>query len=275
MADPICDPQTDLRPDALPAPAFQRAVLAGIGAYPGVAGRSQGPFRIRVSITVDGTEIRSDRHAEVHLDELYKDYRHGRITVAGAVEEIAAALGLPGVAVPAAGPFPRLARPGDIDPGIYQQPCPFDPALVVYYVRELPHSGRHMPLGTAEIQAYGADAGALHAMALANLSERTRQVPADSQGEAARLVIGFNSGDGFDAARALLPDLMGALAGWLPGRMHLALPTRDLLFAVGDADAEFLAGARAHGREAYEAGPERLSARWYVWGEEGLAVLEG
>jgi hypothetical protein len=295
VADPTCDPHTDLQPDALPAPAFQRAVLAGIGAYPGVAGTSLGPFRIRVSSstadtdtdTDTDTEIRTDLNAEVHLDELFKDYRHGRIAVGGAVEEIAAALGLPGAAARAAGPFPRLARRGELDPGICHQPCPFDPELVVYYVRELPHSRRHVPIRAAELPLNGvgadgagsgevwADAAALHAAALAKLSERTHQVPADSQGEGARLVIGYNSGDGFDAARALLPDLMGALAGWLPGRMHVALPTRDLLFAVGDADPEFLAGARAHARQAYEAGPERLSALWYVWGADGLAVMDG
>ncbi len=273
--DPVCDPQADLRPDALPAPAFQQAVLAALGATAGVTAAGLGPFRIQVTYrgptggVSPGMDVGGDAvDAEVRLDAWFKDYRHGRVEVADVVGEIRAGLRLPGAGALAAGPFPRLARRGTLDATVFARPCPFDPDLVVFYVRELAHS--HVPLTRADVDLGWPDADALHAEALAKLGERTRRVPADSQGEGTQLVIGYNSGDGFDAARALLPDLMRALAAWLPGRMHVALPTRDLLFAVGDADPEFLAGARAHARESFAAGAERLSPAGYVLGEAGL-----
>jgi hypothetical protein len=268
-SDPVaCDPNDahghGLRPDALPGPAFQRGILQALLELPDVSAASAGPFRIQVGHGALQLQLR--------LDELFKRYRHAEIELVDAVEEIKAGLKLPGAAIEAAGPFPRLARPDRLDPAIYRETCPFDPQLCIFYVRELAHG--HVPLLGAEVR--GGWSGAperLAREALANLAERNAEVPAEQRGEEAERTVGYASGDGFDAARLLLPGLAEAMDAWLPGRGHFGIPTRDLLMAVGDEDPEFLAGAGAHLRETYRhAGELALSEGWYVLDAEGRLV---
>jgi hypothetical protein len=255
-----CNPES-LRPDALPGPAFQRGILRALVDNPAVEARSLGPFRIQV-------ETRDEAY-QVRLDEQFKRYRHRELELEDAIEEIKAALKLPGSAIEAAGPFPRLARPESLDPATYREPCPFDPELVVFFVRELPTS--HMPLTAGEVRSGWSGAPErLFPDALANLGERTETVSATSQGQGDELTIGFASGDGFDAARLLLPSLCEALDAWLPGRSLVAIPSRDLLMAIGDSDPDFVAAARAHVQATFEsAGEHALSPRWYQITPEG------
>lgn len=268
----VCDPNDahghGLRPDALPGPAFQRGILQALIELPEVSAASAGPFLIQVGHGALRLQIR--------LDELFKRYRHAEIELADAVEEIKAGLKLPGAAIEAAGPFPRLARPDRLDPAIYREACPFDPQLCVFYVRELPHG--HVPLLTAEVR--GAWSGAperLAQEALTNLAARNAEVPAEQRGEGAERTVGYASGDGFDATRLLLPGLAEAMDAWLPGRARFGIPSRDLLMAVGNEDPDFLAGAGAHLRETFQqAGDLALSESWYALDDEGrLTLLEG
>lgn len=260
-----CEPD-HLRADALAGPAFQREILRALTEIPEIEARSLGPFRIQVRARQEFYQVR--------LDEQFKRYRHVEIEVEDALEEIKAALKLPGAAIEAAGPFPRLARPETLADETYRVVCPFDPDLAVFFVRELPHG--HLPLTTAEVRSgWSGPAERLLDESLANLAERTERVSATSQGEGDTLSIGFASGDGFDAARLLLPEFGEALRAWLPGRPHVAIPSRDLLMAVGDADPEHLAGARDHVRQAYEqAGDLALSPRWYRIDEQGRLIRE-
>ena len=241
------------------APAFQRQVLAELSALGGVAAAALGPFRIRAgygALTL-----------VVHLDEVFKRYRHQELEPADAAAEIAAALGVPSAGVALAGPFPRLARLGRAPAGAWTRPCPFDPDLEVFYVHELP-SG-HLPIMAAE--ATGED---LHARAIANLAERTRRVPADTQGEGDALVLGYATADGFDEARALLRDLLAAMAEWVAGSLLVAIPSRDLLMAIGDADPRFVAEAGAHVAAVAARDPDALSPRWYRWAGGELARVD-
>ncbi len=260
-----CDPEHGhgLRADALPAPQFQRRILSALDALDDVTARSLGPFRLQVE--------HAGKVFRLRIDEVFKNYRHERIEVDDAIEELKAAAGLPGAAMESSGPFPRLAPRGSLDPQIYSEACPFDEDLCVFYVRDLPHG--HIPIFRDQVEESRAGWGrpsALRAQASTALSIRSQQVPAEGKGKGLHAVIGFNSGDGFDAARALLPDLMQALDEWLPGRPLVAIPTRDVLMAVGDEDPAFLAEAREHVRRLYEESPERLSPRWYRIGEAGL-----
>ncbi len=243
-----CD-GTRLRADGLAAPEFQRAVLASLAARPDLAPVSLGPFRVRVTY--------GQRAFEVRLDELFKRHRHGEVTPDDAAEEIKAALGVPGAAVRAAGPFPRLVPVADVPPGAHTLPCPFDPALAIFFVRTLP-SG-HVPLRSTDV----ADGSELWSRALANLRDLTLPLPVEADGEGPALVLRFATGDGLDAARALLGDLMLTMAGWVQGRAHVALPARDLLVMVGDADPAALAATRSWVAECHAHDPFPLSPRWY------------
>ena len=262
-----CEPH-HLRAGALPGPEFQRGILRDLGVIEGVEARSIGPFRIQVGVR--------DEAYHVRLDEQFKRYRHGEIEPRDAVEEIKAALKLPGAAIEAAGPFPRLARPEALDAATHRLPCPFDPDLVVFFVRELPTG--HLPISVAELRAgwSGAAEGLLDE-SLANLSQRSAALSPSRQGEGVALNIGFASGDGFDAARLLLPGLAEALGAQLPGRAHFGIPSRDLLMGVGDADPDFLSDAGEHLRARHaSAGAEALSPRWYVLDAAGrLAIAPG
>lgn len=262
---PACEGDR-LRPDALPAPAFQRAVLNLLADLEGVEAKSLGPFQVQVD--------HGGARWQLRLDELFKRYRHGELEVAQAADEVKAAARLPGALVAPSGPFPRLARSEALDPSTLRLPCPFDPDLSVFFVWELPHG--HVPLSELDLRRdFGGDLDRLQAAAYGALGDRTTLVPAESQGEGPQLVLGFVSGDGFDAARALLPELLEALAEWIPGRLHVILPTRDLLMVLGDADPEFLTEGAAHAAALFRAaGEERLSPRLYRLTDEGLAIAD-
>jgi hypothetical protein len=256
-AAPACDGST-LRADGLAAPAFQRAVLEDLATTDGLSARSLGPFRLRLG--------HLGRQLDVRLDELYKRHRHGELEPSGAAEEIRAALGLGGTAVHSAGPFPRLARPADLPPGAAWRPCPFDPELAVFLVRTLP-SG-HIPLDAAA----AGNGDEAWDEALANLRRLTLDVPADADGPDEALVVRFRSGDGFDAARALLDDLVGALAGAVSGALRLAIPSRDLLLAAGADDPAWATSLAAEAAERFRRDPYALSPRWYTLADDGSLV---
>lgn len=255
-----------LSPDSLPAPQFQRRVLGLLAAVPGVQARSLGPFQIRTQ--------HGEQRWDLRLDELFKRHRHGELTAEEAAREVEAAMRLPQAQDLAAGPFPRLARADALHPSTLRLPCPFDPDLAVFFVWELPHG--HIPLTQVDLDRdQGGRLADLVNGALAALSARTQDLPPLTQGEGDRLLLGYVSGDGFDAARALLPELLEALQGCLTGRLHLVIPSRDLFMALGDADPDFLAGAAAHARQLYaQAGDVRLSPRLYAWTGESLEVVE-
>lgn len=254
-----------LRPDALPAPAFQRAVLALIGDVEGAEARSLGPFQIQLDHAGSRWQLR--------LDELFKRYRHGEIEADDAAEEIKAAARLPGARLAAAGPFPRLSRAAALDPSTLALPCAFDPELAVFFVWELPHS--HVPLTAQDLRReFDGDLERLRQSAFDGLADKTTRIPAESQGEGARRALGYVSGDGFDAARSLLPELLEAMAEWVPGRLHFIIPTRDLLMVMGDEDPSFPADGEAHARALFAAaGEERLSPRLYALTEKGPRIV--
>ncbi len=239
----------------LAPPAFQRAVLGQLVAVPDLAAASRGPFLIRVAF--------AGRSYDVRLDEMYKRYRHGDVTVSGAAEEIKAAVGVPGAAVRAAGPYPRLARRADLAPGLATWPCPFDNDLVVFFVRTLPVG--HVPIPAQDV----ADGAALYGEALAQLRALTHATPGQADGEGAAMVLRYEAGDGLDAGRALLPDLMAAMADLVQGQPLVALPSRDLLVMVGNADADVVARARAMVAERHAQDPFPLSPRWYTVAPDG------
>lgn len=254
-----------LRQDGLSAPAFQRAVLDGLRAVDGLTVSDVRPFVVRVSY--------DQQPFVIQLDAVFKRYRHGELEAIDAVEELKAALGVPGAAIVAAGPYPRLAARSSIAPGIFTLPCPFDGALAVFFVRALPNG--HIPLTAVEVaRDWGDDGAALMAAGLGHLAERTEGIPADGFGDGDQLVLAWHTGDGLDAAAALLDDLVAALAEWVPGTLHIGVPSRDLLLACGDADPSHLASVAADVRAAFDgAGDEAISDRLYRWDGASLTQI--
>lgn len=208
----------------------------------------------------------------VRLDEPFKQHRHGRLAPDEAAEQVKAALGVPGAEVLRDGPYPRLMRRDALPEGAPSRPCAFDDELAVVLVWRLPLG--HVPLGGDELAAWPPGDDPWDA-ALGNLRARTERVGASGGGEGDGLVVRYAAGDGLDAAAILLPDLLAAMAGWVEGRLRVAIPTRDDLLAFGDADPELVGAVAAAAAEAFAASPDRLSPRVYALADDGRLVAAG
>jgi uncharacterized protein YtpQ (UPF0354 family) len=81
----------------------------------------------------------------------------------------------------------------------------------------------------------------LHEQALENLRRRTdANVRYTTVGEGEQRLFIFNSGDGYDATRLLLADVLSNWARELPGHLVAGIPNRDFLIAFSDANPEIL-----------------------------------
>ncbi|MBC8161975.1 MAG: DUF1444 family protein [Roseiflexaceae bacterium] len=78
----------------------------------------------------------------------------------------------------------------------------------------------------------------LHEQALDNLRRRTDLVDAVSAGEDDQRLFMFSSGDGYDATRLLLSDVLQAWARNVSGNLVIGIPNRDFLIAFGDDDQD-------------------------------------
>jgi uncharacterized protein YtpQ (UPF0354 family) len=86
----------------------------------------------------------------------------------------------------------------------------------------------------------------LHQRAIENLRRRTDdRVTYTAVGEGEQRLFIFNSGDGYDATRVLLADVLADWAREIPGRLVIGIPNRDFLIAFSDANSEVLRGVAA------------------------------
>lgn len=82
----------------------------------------------------------------------------------------------------------------------------------------------------------------LHARAVENLRRRTDERGNYTVvGEGAQRLVVFNTQDGYDATRLLLPAVIERWRGDFPGRMVIGVPGRDFLIIFSDADEQILA----------------------------------
>jgi hypothetical protein len=242
-----------MRENALSALDFQRSILRALVAVDGLSLESARPFLLHVRYEGKPFTLR--------LDGAYKRYRHGEVEPEAAAREIMAVLGVPGVDVPREGPYPRLARRAGLAPEVFTLDCDFDADLAIYFVWAMSHG--HVPLDTVEVERDWPDPRELWGAAQAQLGARTEDAPAAGAGDGAELLLRWHYGDGLDASALLLPDLRAEVAGWVEGNLLMAVPARDLLVALGDADADHVARVAAEVREAYDKLPEPISPRLY------------
>lgn len=80
----------------------------------------------------------------------------------------------------------------------------------------------------------------LHEQSLANLRRRTEEVKYTTVGAGEQQLYIFNSGDGYDASRLLLSEVLADWAHALPGNLVIGIPNRDFLIAFSDANPEIL-----------------------------------
>jgi len=80
----------------------------------------------------------------------------------------------------------------------------------------------------------------LHEQALVNLRRRSERVKYTTVGTDEQQLFIFNSGDGYDASRLLLSEVLAEWARAVPGNLVIGIPNRDFLIAFSDANPEIL-----------------------------------
>jgi uncharacterized protein YtpQ (UPF0354 family) len=117
---------------------------------------------------------------------------------------------------------------------------PFLGDLMITYV--ISEGSRLAYINEQHLERWQASTHDLHEQAIANLRQRTDDRGSyTATGEGARRIIIFNTQDGFDATRLLLPDMLTELRGQFPGRMVIGVPNRDFMILFSDADETILA----------------------------------
>ncbi len=154
--------------------------------------------------------------------------------------------------------FPALRPPGaqglrvaDLDPDAlaadaarsHSQPLVDDGpgGLAVVYV--LHAGGFDVIVNGDHLLSWGVTTGAIQEAALANLATWSATAPWTDEVSGERRLISSDTGDGWDAARILLPDVVEKLGSELggAGRVLIGLPERHLLVAgaLRSTDPEF------------------------------------
>lgn len=111
--------------------------------------------------------------------------------------------------------------------------------LMITYVVDEGRSAAY--INEEHLDRWGVSVQDLHKQAIENLRRRTdAQVKYTVVGEGEQRLFMYNSGDGYDATRLLLADVLAGWARELPGNLVIGIPNRDFLIAFSDANPEIL-----------------------------------
>lgn len=96
------------------------------------------------------------------------------------------------------------------------------------------------------LERWGISVQDVHARAIENLRRRTdARVKYTTVGAGDQRLFIYSSGDGYDATRLLLSDVLAGWARDLPGNLVIGIPNRDFLIAFSDANPEILRAVAA------------------------------
>ncbi|NWG21152.1 MAG: DUF1444 family protein [Chloroflexi bacterium] len=116
--------------------------------------------------------------------------------------------------------------------------------LIVTYVIDEERSVAY--LNEDHVEHWGITEQDVHDLAIRNLRHRTdERVRYTSVGSGEQRLLIFNSGDGYDATRLLLTDILVDWARMVRGRLVIGIPNRDFLIALGDANPDILRSVAA------------------------------
>lgn len=112
---------------------------------------------------------------------------------------------------------------------------PFLADLIITYVIDEPSSVAY--INENHLERWQIGEHELHAQAMENLQRRTVERGSYTvTGEGPQRLIIFNTRDGFDATRLLLPGLLERWRAEFPGHMVIGVPNRDFLIIFSDED---------------------------------------
>ncbi|MDB5172895.1 MAG: hypothetical protein JWN51_1668 [Phycisphaerales bacterium] len=126
----------------------------------------------------------------------------------------------------------------------------------------------------SQFEAWNVTEDDLHDVALENLvSHSETMVASAAQDESGKIsLILFQTGDGYDASRILLPTLHDRLKEHLGSPFAAAIPTRDILLCFRN-DAETIARLREQISEDYQNMPHQVTDRLLLVTPDGIAVM--
>ena len=111
--------------------------------------------------------------------------------------------------------------------------------LIITYVIDEERSVAY--INEDHLDRWSVDTQEIHKHAIANLRRRTNeQVDYVVTGAGEQRIFIFNSGDGYDATRLLLADVLMAWARELPGQLVIGVPNRDFMIGFSDANPDIL-----------------------------------
>lgn len=109
--------------------------------------------------------------------------------------------------------------------------------IITYVIHE---TNRAAYITDDHLRRWGINAAQLHARAVQNLQRVTDGVQSVTSGVGDQRLFMFNSGDGYDATRLLLTDVLAGWAAKVPGNLVVGVPERDFLIAFSDANQDIL-----------------------------------
>jgi uncharacterized protein YtpQ (UPF0354 family) len=150
---------------------------------------------------------------------------------------------------------------------------PFLGDLMIAYV--IGEGGKLSYINEQHLDRWQIGAHELHDQAIANLRIRTEAVGSyTTTGEGAQRLVIFNTQDGFDATRLLLPDMLAGLRGQFPGTMVIGIPNRDFMILFSDADSTILANVAAQIEADAAQQANGLTDRLFTLGDGGVREYE-
>ena len=145
--------------------------------------------------------------------------------------------------------------------------------LHVAYVLDGDRTIAYLPLDVLDRWKQSIDE--LHDTALANLVERSQAMQAHAaQDDAGKVnLVLFQTLDGFDAARMLLPTLHGRLRELLGSPFGAAVPNRDILICFR-ADDETTDRIRTQVAQDFSTMPHQITDRLFLVTADGIAPMQ-
>jgi hypothetical protein len=127
-------------------------------------------------------------------------------------------------------------------------------------------------LHTAQFETWGVSIDEVHLAAIDNLVSRSESMPAtaaqDDDGSISLII--FNTGDGYDASRILLPSLHDRLIEHLGSPFAAGIPNRDILLCFRNDDAT-IARLKGQIEEDFERMPHQLTDQLILVTPDGIA----
>ena len=151
---------------------------------------------------------------------------------------------------------------------------PFVEGLNIAYAIDSDRTIAYLPL--TQFKAWDVSMEQLHETAMENLVKRSETMAAHAaQDESGRInLIVFQTMDGYDASRILLPNLHDRLREHLGSPFAAAIPNRDILLCFRD-DPEVTERLREQVAEDYRTKPHGVTDQLLLVTRDGIAPLRG